>query len=148
MTEMEIVSNASDADAEENSVKKISIHFLDGICGCIWTPCGVDFDCRIGGGRIQGKIALRIPSSLVGKAVPRNPHVLGLTPRGVIVDVFCRYCEPTVPFSRLPGLQATTSSWNQSTDFLNQGFLKQSRHCSPYEAQSIHAQTVILTSMF
>ena len=36
------------SDPGENSVKKIGTHFLNGICGWIWTP-----------GRIQGKIVLR-----------------------------------------------------------------------------------------
>ena len=47
------------SDPGENSVKKISTHFLNGICGWIWTPWGVDLEPGMGGGRIQGKIVLR-----------------------------------------------------------------------------------------
>ena len=36
MSEMETVSKASEAAAEENSVKKMSARFLFGICGWIW----------------------------------------------------------------------------------------------------------------
>ena len=46
------------SDPGENSVKKISTHFLNGICG-ILALLGVDLEPGMGGGRIQGKIALR-----------------------------------------------------------------------------------------
>ena len=59
MSEMGIVSDASDADAEEDSVKKICPFlltvFADGF-GPFW---GVDLDPGIGGGRIQGNLVLR-----------------------------------------------------------------------------------------
>ena len=47
------------SDPGENSVKKISIHFLNGICGWIWTPRGMDLEPGMGWSRIQGKIVLR-----------------------------------------------------------------------------------------
>ena len=47
------------SDPGENSVKKISTHFLNGVCGWIWTSWGVDLESGMGGGRIQVKIVLR-----------------------------------------------------------------------------------------
>ena len=47
------------SDPGENSVKKISTHFLNGICVWIWTPWGMDLEPGMGGGWIQGKIVLR-----------------------------------------------------------------------------------------
>ena len=36
-------------DPGENSIKKISAYFLNGICGWAWTPWGVDLDPGIPG---------------------------------------------------------------------------------------------------
>ena len=98
----------------ENSVKKISAHFLNGICGWSWTSLASGFGARDGRGWDPGENSMRIPSRSVGKMTPRNPQVLGSTARGVLVDMRCRYSEPTGPFSQLLGLQATINSWSQS----------------------------------
>ena len=47
------------SDPGENSVTKISTHFLNGICGWMWTPWGVDLEPGMERGRIQGKMVLR-----------------------------------------------------------------------------------------
>ena len=57
MSEMQIVSDASDADAEK--MLEIKTHFLNGSCRWIWNPWGVDLEPGMGGCRIQGKIVLR-----------------------------------------------------------------------------------------
>ena len=103
---------------QKKCFEKISTHFLNGSCRWIWTPWGVDLEPGMGGGRIQGNIVLRIPSRSVGKRTPRNPEVLGSTPRGVIVDMCCTYFQPTVPFSQLLRLQVSINSWSQSLQCL------------------------------
>ena len=52
--------DGSGSDPGENSVKKISTHFLNGICSWIWTPGEwIWSPSLMGGGRIQGKNSVK-----------------------------------------------------------------------------------------
>ena len=119
-------------------LRKSELTFLMVFADGFGPPRASGFGARDGRGSDPGENSLRIPSRSAGKTTPRSPQVLGSTPRGVLVDMRCRYSEPTGPFSQLLALQATINSCSQ---FLQDIPVTKGKECSCLPQETTTALT-------